>query len=535
MIDQTNKPSPEEIQKEFEDFVKKRFGDQVQVVSQQFTSDQMPPQEQAETSFKDNEIDSAKEFDLNFRYKPRDIKKYLDRFVIKQDDAKKALAIAVCDHYNHVRECHENPDSKIDDYSKQNVLVLGPTGVGKTYLIKQIAKLIGVPFVKADATRFSETGYVGGNVDDLIQDLVQQADGNIELAQYGIVYLDEADKLAASDHQRGKDISGRGVQFGLLKLMEETDVDLSSGNDMRSQMQAFMEFQKKGKLDSRVINTRHILFIISGAFTGLTDLIKDRLDHNSIGFNQSVSNVSDDDNLLKHTTTQDLIDFGFEPEFVGRLPIRVSCEHLEEKDLFEILKNSEGSIIRQYIRAFSAYGIKANFDDDALQKIAEYASLEKTGARALMTVCERILRDFKYELPSLNLREFNIDKGLVEDPKQHLKKALEDYQPIADMHPRANEIEEFALSFFDRHHMNLLFTEDAINLICEEAEAANATPVEQCKSIFKSYEHGLKLVQQNSGQSEFLITKEVVKNPREALEKWIRESYDHTNSPTILN
>jgi len=534
MTEQNNKPSPEEIQKEFEDFVKKRFGDQVQVISQQFAPGQGPDDLHSPVADHIDHADEPKEFDLNFRYKPRDIKKHLDRFVIKQDDAKKALAIAVCDHYNHVRDCHESPDSKVEEYSKQNVLVLGPTGVGKTYLIKQIAKLIGVPFVKADATRFSETGYVGGNVDDLIQDLVQQADGDIELAQYGIVYLDEADKLAASGSHRGKDVSGRGVQFGLLKLMEETDVDLSSGNDMRSQMQAFMEFQKKGQLDSKVINTRHILFIISGAFTGLSDIIKDRLDHNSIGFNQSIKDNFDSDDLLKHTTTQDLIDFGFEPEFVGRLPIRVSCEHLEQKDLFEILKNSEGSIIKQYIRAFAAYGVEANFEEDALNKISEYAAQEKTGARALMTVCERILREFKYELPSLNLKKFEVTESLITSPEQHLKKLLEDHQPMGDMHSRANEIEEFSLSFFDQHHMNLLFTEDAINLICEEADTQNITPLERCKSVFKSYEHGLKLVQQNSGQNEFLITDEVVKNSRDALEKWIRESYEKSTS-TLLN
>src|SRR5690606_30669519 len=153
----------------------------------------------------------------------KEVKAYLDRYVIRQDEAKKALAIAVCDHYHHVRECVEDPSLKDVDYSKQNILMLGPTGVGKTYLVKLIAKLVGVPFVKADATRFSETGYVGSNVDDLVKDLVRQADGDIDLAQYGIVYLDEADKLATPPNLMGRDVSGRGVQFGLLKLMEETE------------------------------------------------------------------------------------------------------------------------------------------------------------------------------------------------------------------------------------------------------------------------------------------------------------------------
>ena len=207
---------------------------------------------------------------MKFDLKPKEIKQYLDRYVIKQDEAKKALAIAVCDHYNHVRECHEDPTAADADYSKQNIVILGPTGVGKTYLIRHIAKLIGVPFVKADATRFSETGYVGANVDDLIRELVTQAEDNLELAQYGIIYLDEADKIATPPNIIGRDVSGRGVQIGLLKLMEETEVDLRAGNDVASQMRAAMEFQKSGKVEKEVINTRHILFIISGAFTGMT-------------------------------------------------------------------------------------------------------------------------------------------------------------------------------------------------------------------------------------------------------------------------
>ena len=196
-----------------------------------------------------------------------------------------------------------------------------PTGVGKTYLIRHIAKLIGVPFVKADATRFSETGYVGANVDDLIRELVTQADDNLELAQYGIIYLDEGDKIATPPNIIGRDVSGRGVQIGLLKLMEETEVDLRSGNDVASQMRAAMEFQKSGKVDKEVINTRHILFIISGAFTGIEKIIKKRLHQSRIGFNAEITNQNDESTqYFENVTPKDFIDFGFEPEFIGRTP-----------------------------------------------------------------------------------------------------------------------------------------------------------------------------------------------------------------------
>lgn len=303
-------PTIEEIQKEFEDFVKRKYGGTVN-----FTMSQARP----DTTTTDDSSTSAPEqkpFDLKFDLKPKEVKQYLDRYVIKQDDAKKALAIAVCDHYNHVREVHENPKAADTDYSKQNVVMLGPTGVGKTYLIRHIAKLIGVPFVKADATRFSETGYVGANVDDMIRDLVTQADDDIELAQYGIIYLDEVDKIATPPNIIGRDVSGRGVQIGLLKLMEETEVDLRAGYDAASQMQAMMEFQQKGKVEKRIINTRHILFIISGAFNGLKEIVNKRMNQGNIGFNATVKSQTELADPFQYVTPQDFIEFGFEPELV---------------------------------------------------------------------------------------------------------------------------------------------------------------------------------------------------------------------------
>ena len=187
----------------------------------------------------------------NFHMKPREIRDFLDRFVIKQAEAKKVLAVAVCDHYNHVRRCLLNEDTSHSEYGKQNILILGPTGVGKTYLIKNIAKLIGVPFVKVDATKFSETGYVGSDVDDMIRDLVKAANGNVKLAQYGIVFIDEIDKIATTSDLAGRDISGRGVQINLLKLMEESDVSAYSQTDMISQLRAAMSLFLRSSIRSR--------------------------------------------------------------------------------------------------------------------------------------------------------------------------------------------------------------------------------------------------------------------------------------------
>ncbi|MBP6216977.1 MAG: AAA family ATPase [Oligoflexales bacterium] len=516
-----NFPKPEDIQKEFEEFVQKRFGGQVHVITQE-----LPLQSLNKKKTKREERTEEK-FSLSFDLKPKDIKAHLDRFIVEQDEAKKALAIAVCDHYNQVISHLKDPQSSLlENYVKQNVLILGPTGVGKTYMIRQIARLVGVPFVKADATRFSETGYVGANVDDLIRDLVHQADGHIEKAQCGIIYLDEGDKLASASQtgqMGGRDVSGRGVQLGLLKLMEETELDLRAGHDPVSQMQAFMEMQQKGKVEKQVVNTRHILFIVSGAFTGLESIISKRLNRSKIGFTRETDRVDLTDQILQHASTQDFIDFGFEPEFVGRLPVRVACHHLNEEALCLILENSEGSIVQQYKNAFKAYGIEAVFTREALQAVASMAVQEKTGARGLMTILERVFRDYKFELPSANLATLAVTEDLIRHPQRELKKILEIVEQEHQL--EVDKVRGFETKFEEKFKIQLLFDRQATRYLCLEAQRLKTPIDELCRSLLLNYEHGLKLIEQNTGQHQFTLTEEHLKNSSQTLEMMVKESY----------
>lgn len=467
---------------------------------------------------------TALELIRRFHLKPRDIKDDLDRFVIRQDEAKRAMAVAVCDHYNHVRRCLEDPEVADKPYMKQNVLLLGPTGVGKTYLLRTLARLIGVPFVKADATKFSETGYVGYDVEDMVRDLVRTADQDVELAKYGIIYIDEIDKIAGSSGQ-GKDVSGKGVQTNLLKLMEETDVNLVSQTDMMGQMQAMMDMQRGGKPRPRMMNTRHILFIVSGAFTDMGDIIRKRLNTNVIGFvSDKDKGELDEDRLLHFATTRDFVDFGYEPEFIGRLPVRVAFDHLREQDLLEILEQAEDNILSKYIDDFSGYGIELQYRQEALREIARRAEGEKTGARGLMTVLESLLREFKYELPSTSVSELEITPEMVANPVDVLRKVLSQCRhEQRDIH--LQETEAFSDRFFDQHGLILKFQKRAAEAVAKEAEESGKTVYTVCERLFKDYPYGLKLIQKETGKDRFSITPAMVKDPDGVLSEMVVKFY----------
>ena len=531
-------PSPEEIRKEFEKVIREKFGQSVQ-----FHTEVAVPRSvsKARTIRRDDheEDEDSPLKKIKFNYTPKQVKAHLDKNIIHQTEAKKALSIAICDHYNHVLDCIHNKQKDNFNYAKQNVLMLGPTGVGKTYLVREMAKLIGVPFVKADATRFSETGYVGANVDDLIRDLVSQANGQVELAQYGIIYLDEADKLASSNNIRGKDITGRGVQFGLLKLMEETEVDLRGANDIMSQIKAFSDMQSKGRVDREIINTKHILFIVSGAFTGLRDIIEQRVSRGALGLGGELKDEKTDSEYLTKVATEDLIEFGFEPEFVGRLPVRVSCHELSEKDLFDILKYSEGSILKQYRQAFKSYNIQFCFEDSGLKEISKKAFTEKTGARGLVTVLETLLRNYKFELPSTSVQRFTLSSHLVNQPQRYLKTIMSRSSMNKSKKSKAScyrEIAKFEDSFYKQHGVKISFNVEARDEIILKARSQDKSVTQMCEEILTSSEHGFHLIQKNTGQSAFKLTKDVVNFPKTTLEDLVKNSYagDHLTQKALI-
>lgn len=518
MNEDRTEEEPRSLEEQFKDMFKKASLSFVMPGTPDAQDDQEAHQD-PEPACREDRLEPIRAFAL----KPRDIKDYLDRFVIRQDEAKKVLSVAICDHYNHVRRCIEDPSLQERDYTKHNVVLLGPTGVGKTYLMRCVAKLIGVPFIKADATKFSETGYVGHDVEDLVRDLVKAADDDVELAQYGIIYVDEIDKIAASSNAGGKDVSGRGVQINLLKLMEETDASLFSQTDLIGQMQAIMEMQRGKGAQARTINTRHILFIVSGAFDKLSDQIQRRIESSSIGFASKQRSGHQDSEYLRLVETRDLIDYGFEPEFVGRLPVRVICDALDASDLEKIMLNSEGSVLAQYRDDFTGYGISLDLTGDAVSAIAQRAHREGTGARGLMTVLEKILREFKFELPSTEASSLKVDRETVENPSVKLAELLssEDETGLDELR---QELEDFVARFQQNHDIRLAFDKDAVLEVLNVCAKEGCSVAEYCERNFHDFEHGFKLIARNSGRTTFRITRKFVLDPGKELAARIAKS-----------
>ena len=519
----------EEIQKQLRDLLK---NPNLGVNVSPFMPGDKDSGDQKETKKDNKSVDTDEPEDAlkairEFNLRPKEIRDYLNKYVVKQDEAKKVLAVSVCDHYNHIRQCINNPKLKNQEYAKPNILLLGPTGVGKTYLMRTIAKMIGVPFVKADATKFSETGYVGSDVEDLVRDLVKTANGNTELAEYGIIYIDEIDKIANSSTNGGKDVSGRGVQINLLKLMEDTDVNLFSPTDMMSQMQAMMDMSRGGKPKKKIINTRHILFIVSGAFDKLAEDIKKRLNLSRIGFATNDEELDADDitQFLQKSETVDFINYGFEPEFVGRLPVRVACEELKPKDLADILKGSEANVLKQYQNDFSGYDIEFSINEEAIDKIAEKAYSQKTGARGLLTVFEKIFRNYKFELPSTGIKKFEVNADTVESPEDSLKKLItENTHLLSDV--LKGDVERFCKDFQNEHGFELEFDDSAIVWITHRSNETGNTIRSICLECFKDFQHGLKIISRNSGKTKFPITEKTLIDPDRELSQWVVDSFD---------
>lgn len=571
-------PNPKEIEKEIGEFLSKKYGDQVKMISPIV----MPLSDPSET---DN-LSHKRINPFNFDLKPEELIAYLDQYVIKQDLAKQVLATKVCTHFNRIKyqKSPEGEHLNISGGIKNNVLMLGPTGVGKTYIIKLIANKLGVPFVKGDATKFSETGYVGGDVEDLVRDLVRESDNDIELAECGIIYIDEIDKIASSSNLIGADVSRTGVQRALLKPMEETDVELKVPHDPISMIQEVEQFRKTGKREKRSINTKNILFIMSGAFSGLDDIIKKRTTSQGIGFGAAQTSTVSKPDIIKQVKAEDLISYGFESEFVGRLPVKAVFERLKEEDLLKILQTPNNPVLLNKKLDFATYGIDIRFSHNALELLAKRAYAENTGARGLVSVIEQVLIPFETKLPSTSIKRFPVNVSVIENQENTLTswltrkddaQRLETFNAIAAENKQSiinylnenrtnitlqhglplsvyridkisdyycnnvteignsvkkiksfyDKIKKIELDFYSKHDINIVLEEDAVDAILEQLAVGTADIKAIYEKISADFEYGFKLIREKTQRNRFFLSKKALDNPENFLNQIIKAEF----------